>query len=203
MPPKFTFVFLQLTNPRIPTDVAGLNFGARGRGKRAWRRRSWTYTDALSKARMESMIRLCNVSRAQLQPQLAKHPMKLRHQLVRAALATLTVCRVTPDAMHNICSRTCSPTRGWLPHLMLKVPSMLTGCSVFPCIFVQMGHQLVPGGVVVGPDGGRATLGNPRWSRSWWTLHHPYRELTPYMDVSSNDQSVLSCFIIDDGSFCV
>eukprot|EP00966_Prymnesium_polylepis_P055076 1273376-Prymnesium_polylepis.1 len=129
--------------------------------------------------------------------------MKLRHQLVWAALTTLTVCRVTPDAMHNTCSRTRSPTRGCPPHLMLKVPSMLTGCSVFPCIFVQMGHQLVAGGVVVGPDGGRATLGNPRWSRSWWTLHHPYRELTPYMDVSSNDQSVLSCFIIDDGSFCV
>eukprot|EP00966_Prymnesium_polylepis_P163433 3777622-Prymnesium_polylepis.1 len=67
--------------------------------------------------------------------------MKLRHQLVRAALATLTVCRVPPDAMHNICSRTRSPTRDGAP-------------------------KLVSGGVVVGPDGGRATLGKPRWSRS-------------------------------------
>eukprot|EP00966_Prymnesium_polylepis_P126516 2925889-Prymnesium_polylepis.2 len=33
-----------------------------------------------------------------------------------------------------------------------------------------MGHRLVPGVVVVGPDGGRATLGKPRWSRPWWTL---------------------------------
>eukprot|EP00966_Prymnesium_polylepis_P087145 2016977-Prymnesium_polylepis.1 len=46
-----------------------------------------------------------------------------------------------------------------------------------------MGHQLVPGGVVVGPDGGRATL----WGSldgvdlaSWWTLHHPYREFDRY-----------------------
>eukprot|EP00966_Prymnesium_polylepis_P222655 5150888-Prymnesium_polylepis.1 len=48
---------------------------------------------------MASIIQLCNVSRAQLQPRLATNPMKLRHQLVQAALATFTaLCRVTPDA---------------------------------------------------------------------------------------------------------
>eukprot|EP00966_Prymnesium_polylepis_P213884 4953391-Prymnesium_polylepis.1 len=60
--------FLQLTHPRIPTDVAGLNCGARGRGKRVWRRRSWTYTDALSKARMASISQFCNVSRGDIFP---------------------------------------------------------------------------------------------------------------------------------------
>ena len=52
-----------------------------------------------------------------------------------------------------------------------------------PCIFVQMGHQLVPGGVVVDPGGGRATLGKPRCS-GLCTIHIR-AELTPYMGASS------------------
>eukprot|EP00966_Prymnesium_polylepis_P317558 7336351-Prymnesium_polylepis.1 len=62
-------VYSQVDGPCLqtnaPTDPNGrreaaVNFGARGRGKRAWRRRSWTYADALSKARMASLIQLCN-----------------------------------------------------------------------------------------------------------------------------------------------
>eukprot|EP00966_Prymnesium_polylepis_P282716 6532477-Prymnesium_polylepis.1 len=118
---------------------------------------------------MASLIQLCNVSRAQLQPRLAKSARKLRHQLVRAVLATLTVCRVSPDAMHNICSRTRSPTRGCSPHIVLKAPSMLTGCPVFPVFLCRWGiNWFLVGGVVVGPDGGRARSGKPRWSRPWW-----------------------------------
>eukprot|EP00966_Prymnesium_polylepis_P102707 2379237-Prymnesium_polylepis.1 len=82
---------------------------------------------------MASIILLCNVSRAQLQPQLANNPMKT------ASGSPRTVCRVTPDAMHNIGSRTRSPTRGWSPHLMLKVPSVLTGCPVFPVFLCRWG----------------------------------------------------------------
>jgi hypothetical protein len=86
---------------------------------------------------------------------------------------------LTPDAMHNICSRTRSPTRGWSPHPMLKVPSMLTGCPVFPVFLCRWGTNW---SLVVWKWArmAAATLWKPRCSRSWWTLHHPYRELPPY-----------------------
>ena len=89
------------------------------------------------------------------------------------------------------------------PHAQSPFNAHWVPCA--PCIFVQMGHQLVPGGVVVGPDGGRATLGSLDGVDlgGLCTIQDPYRELPPYIAVPSNEQSVLSSFIIDDGSFCV
>eukprot|EP00966_Prymnesium_polylepis_P099849 2311820-Prymnesium_polylepis.2 len=66
---------LRLTHrPRDPNGrCAGLNFGARGRGKRAWRWRSWTCTDALSKVCIVRSIQLYNVSWAQLKRRASVH----------------------------------------------------------------------------------------------------------------------------------
>eukprot|EP00966_Prymnesium_polylepis_P000125 2745-Prymnesium_polylepis.1 len=59
---------------------------------------------AETKARMASLIQLCNVLSGATTASVGKKSKETPTQLVRAAFATLTVCRVSPDAMRNICS---------------------------------------------------------------------------------------------------